>query len=219
MASVNLQGQFNPPTYLDTRINVYSYLVITSSDVLLIDTGVGVGSRQIEDRFEPRRTPIADELATFGVEVADVTLVANSHLHFDHCGNNKLFPNADIFVQEKELEIARTTTYTVLEWFDYDGARLNPVSGDMEISAGLKLLSSPGHTPGHQSVLVETVDGCVLVAAQAAYTADEYQRGGNPAEQAHKGLEEQYLHSISRLKSIGAQEVYFSHDMETVKKA
>ncbi len=213
LASVNLQGQFNPPTYLDTRIDVYAYLVITgSSDVLLIDTGVGEGNEYIERVFEPHRTPIAEELARFGLETTDVNLLVNSHLHFDHCGNNQLFPSAEIFVQSNELAIARTPRYTVAEWFDYDGARINAVSGDREISAGIRLLSSPGHTPGHQSVLVETVNGNVLVAAQAAYTADEYRRGGDPAEQAHKGLEEQYLRSISRLKSVAAREIYFSHD-------
>jgi N-acyl homoserine lactone hydrolase len=81
----------------------------------------------------------------------------------------------------------------------------------MEIAAGVKLLSSPGHTPGHQSVLIETDSGNVLVAAQAAYTAEEYRQGGD-VTQAHEGLEERYLQTISQLKSVAAQEVYFSHD-------
>ena len=216
LASVNLLGQFNPPTYLDTRIDVYAYLVITGSDVLLIDTGVGEGNAYIERIVEPRRTPIAEELARFGLETADVTLLVNSHLHFDHCGNNQLFSNAEIFVQSSELSIAHTPRYTVTEWFDYGGVRLNPVSGDMDIIAGIRLLSSPGHTPGHQSVLIETDNGNVIVAAQAAFTADEYQRGGDPDEQAHEGLEDLYLQSIARLKSVEAQEVYFSHDVTPV---
>jgi glyoxylase-like metal-dependent hydrolase (beta-lactamase superfamily II) len=211
MARVNLAGQFNPPSYLDGRIDVYAYLVVTETDVLLIDTGVGEGNEYIERTFEPRRTPIAEELARFGVETADVNLLVNSHLHFDHCGNNRLFPGAEIFVQADELSAARTTRYTVTEWFDYEGARISPVSGDMEIREGIKLLSSPGHTPGHQSVLIETVSSNILIAAQAAFTADEYQRGGDAA-QAHEGLEAQYLRSISKLKSVAADGVYFSHD-------
>ena len=211
MASVNLAGQFNPPTYLDSRIQVYAYLVITESDVLLVDTGVGEGNEYIERTFEPRRTPIAEELARFGLETQDVNLLVNSHLHFDHCGNNRLFPGAEIFVQAKELSVARTTRYTVAEWFDYESASLNAVSGDMEIGEGIRLLSSPGHTPGHQSVLIESVSGNILVAAQAAFTADEYQRGGDVA-QAHEGLAAQYLRSISELRSVTADRVYFSHD-------
>ena len=207
MASVN---------YLEIRIDVYAYLVIAKSDVLLIDTGVGAGNKYIERIYEPCRTPIAEELARYGLLTTDVSLVVNSHLHFDHCGNNQLFPSAEIFVQADELSAARTPRYTVAEWFDYDGARLNSVSGDMEIAAGVKLLSSPGHTPGHQSVLVETDSGNILVAAQAAYTAEEYQQGGD-VTQAHEGLEEQYLRTISQLKSVAAQEVYFSHDSAAAK--
>lgn len=203
---------------MDTRIDVYAYLVITSSDVLLIDTGVGEGNDLIDKRFEPRRTPIDVELGRFGIEIADVSLVVNSHLHYDHCGNNRLFPHAEIFVQEKELAIARTKAYTVLNWFDYDGVRMAPVCGDTEISAGVKLISSPGHTPGHQSILVETSSSTILIAAQAAYTAAEYLRGGDAADQAHKDFEGHYLESISRLKSFGADVVYFSHDIKTVKQ-
>ena len=212
MARVNLPGQFNPPTYADGRIDVYAYLVLTESDVLLVDTGVGEGNAFIDARFEPRRYPVAEALRGCGVETSDVTLVVNSHLHFDHCGNNKMFPAAEIFVQERELEIARTTMYTEVKWFDFEGARLHPVSGDVEISAGIRILSSPGHTPGHQSVLVETGSGSVLIAAQAAYTADEFQRGGDPLVQAHEGFEAHYLESIARLKSVAADQVYFSHD-------
>lgn len=202
--------------YLESRISVYAYLVVTASDVVLIDTGVGEGNKYIERKYEPCRTPIADELARYGFLTTDVNFLVNSHLHFDHCGNNKLFPAAEIFVQADELLVARTPSYTVTQWFDYDGARLNTVSGNMEITAGVELLPSPGHTPGHQSVLVKTDRGNILVAAQAAYTAEEYLQGGD-ITQAHEGLEDQYLATISQLKSSAAQEVYFSHDSTAAK--
>ncbi len=219
MASVNILSRFQTrERSLENRVDVYAYLVIGGSEVLLIDTGVGQGNSHIERRFEPRRTPIEEELARFGLETTDVNLVVNSHLHFDHCGNNRLFKDAEIFVQASELSIARSTGYTVTEWFDYGGARLNTVSGDMEISAGIRLIPTPGHTPGHQSVLVETASGDILIAAQAAYTADEFLRGGD-VNQAHEGLEEKYLQSNLQLKSIAAEVVYFSHDDKAVSKA
>ncbi len=212
MATVNLQGKYNPPEFLDARIGVYAYLVVTGSDVVLIDTGVGIGNARIEKAFEPRRNSMVRELERHGVKPAAVNKLVNSHLHFDHCGNNQLFHKAEIFVQKAELDIARTTTHTVREWFDYQGAQIVSVDGDLEISEGIKILSTPGHTPGHQSVLVETGDGQVLIAAQAAYSADEYQRGGDPEIQAHEGFQNQYLESIERLKSLGAGQVYFSHE-------
>jgi len=217
MASVNLQGKYNPPDFLDARINVYAYLVLTDSDVILIDTGVGQGNTHIERTFAPQRTQVTNELAKFGVAVSDVSAVVNTHLHFDHCGNNRMFASAKIFVQRAELEVARTTTHTVREWFDYDKANLVPVDGDTKIATEVKLLSSPGHTPGHQSVLIESAGYRSLIVAQAAYTADEYRRGGDPESQAHEGFEQQYLESIKHLKTMGADIAYFSHDSTSVE--
>jgi N-acyl homoserine lactone hydrolase len=215
MASFKLYAEFNPPDYVDTRIDVYAYVVLgLASNVLLIDTGVGEGNEHIEHRFEPFRTPIDQELARVGLDRADITLIVNSHLHFDHCGNNCLFPRAIVFVQGEELATARKlgTRYTVPQWFDYDEAVIRPVSGDMEVLDGVTLMATPGHTPGHQSVLIETGAGLTLIAAQAAFTASEFVGGGDAAAQAYQGLQNEYLSSISRLKSIGADEVYFSHD-------
>lgn len=216
MAEVNLPGRFNPPAFVDTRVGVYAYLIRTRSLTVLVDTGVGTGNRHVDRTFEPERTALADALAAFGLTPADVDIIVNSHLHFDHCGNNQLSRGAEVFVQAQELEVARTTRHTVREWFDFDGARITPVTGDHSLADGITLLSTPGHTPGHQSVLVEDVDGIgnVLIAAQAAYTVDEYLRGGDPATQAHEGLETQYVQSIVRLKSLRAAAVYFSHDVK-----
>ena len=215
MGSVKLAGRYNPPSYADTRIDVYGYLVVTeSSDVVLIDTGVGEGNAYVDTTFEPARTSIVDELARFGVATSDVGFVVNSHLHFDHCGNNRLFPKASVFIQKAELDAARdpTARYTVNGWFDYPGARITEADGDMEIVSGVRLLATPGHTPGHQSVLITNSSERILVAAQAAFTVDEYHRGGDPKEQAHEGLEDRYRESIVRLKAMGVPIVYFSHD-------
>jgi N-acyl homoserine lactone hydrolase len=218
MASFRLAARFNPPSHVDAWADVYAYLVTIGGDALLIDTGIGEGNAHIDRRFAPRRTSIVDELARFGLTASHVKWVGNSHLHFDHCGNNSVFPNAETFVQADELATARAlqSRYTVADWFDYAGARLRPVHGDLQIAPGITLLASPGHTPGHQSVLIESEDARIVVAAQAAYTADEYLTGGDPELQAHEGLNARYTRSIARLKSVGADRVLFSHDSRTV---
>ncbi len=78
-------------------------------------------------------------------------------------------------------------------------------------------IATPGHTPGHQSVLVKAGDSDVLIAAQAAHNGDEYLRGGDPEVQAHEGFREEYVQSILRLKSLGAERTYFSHDEAAVR--
>ena len=212
LARINLKGQYNPPTYIDTRIDVFGYLVISSSSVVLVDTGIGLGNQFIETTFNPTRMSVVKEIAQFGLTPADVDIVVNSHLHFDHCGNNKTFPNAQIFIQKHELEIACSSNYTVSDWVEYQGAKIESVDGDLEISPGITLIFTPGHTPGHQAILVDTAGGKVLIAAQAAFTAAEYMRDGDALIQAHEGYEAHYVQSISRLKTFGSAEVYFSHD-------
>jgi N-acyl homoserine lactone hydrolase len=219
MASFKLAGEYNPPSFEDTRADLFAYLVIAASgDVVLVDTGIGAGNPFIEQRFEPERNDIGSALARFDVAPRDVRAIVNSHLHFDHCGNNACFPHAEVFVQAAELDIAREQgrRYTVPEWFDHPHARLSPVRGDREIMPGMRLLATPGHTPGHQSVLVDGDQGIVIIAAQAAFTADEFLRGGDPETQAHDGLSAAYVDSIGRLKSIACQRVLFSHDRRSL---
>ena len=200
------------------QVEVYGYLVVTGGHAVLVDTGVGDGSALVETRFRPRRRAISELLSEHGVRPADISIVINSHLHYDHCGNNRLFPNAAIVVQSRELQAARRPGYTVAAWFDYEGARITDVSGDAEILPGVRVMASYGHTPGHQSVLIDDASGPALIAAQAAYTAAEYETGGDTG-QAFEGLERTYIKTIARLKSLGAGRVCFSHDHRTLKAA
>lgn len=211
-ATVNLAGKYNPPSFEDTRIDVFGYLLQSEQMIVLVDTGVGVGNEYIDAQFHPIHTSIEKQLEQFELAPSAVDMVINTHLHFDHCGNNQLFHKAKIMVQQAELTAAKEKFYTLREWFDYEGANLVSVNGDEEITEGLKLLFTPGHTPGHQSVLVETDQGPVLIAAQAAFSAAEYSEGGNPEVQAHEGFGDRYFDSINRLKSIRADRVLFSHD-------
>ncbi len=213
---VNLAGKFNPPTFEDTRIDVFAYLIAIDREVILVDTGVGFGNDYVDTTFAPSDRVIVDELLRSGFRPDDVTIVVNSHLHFDHCGTNATFENAAIYVQERELEIARSTRYTVNEWFDYDAANLHVVDGDHQPHRQVTLLTTPGHTPGHQSALIDDGTTRTIIAAQASFTADEFKRGGDPGVQAHDNLEDQYVTSIKRLASPGAHRIVFSHDRHEV---
>jgi N-acyl homoserine lactone hydrolase len=77
-------------------------------------------------------------------------------------------------------------------------------------------MPTPGHTPGHQSLLVEAEDGPIVLAGQAAYTAAEF---SDPQGEPARGLKTAwdsaaFLASIERLKALKPQRVYFAHDME-----
>jgi N-acyl homoserine lactone hydrolase len=104
----------------------------------------------------------------------DVVCVINTHLHFDHCGGNRLFVGTPIHVQHVEREAARADGYTIAEWVEFDGATYVEHDGEAEILPGVRVLPTPGHTSGHQSVLVDTDDGLVVLAGDVGYTWKQF---------------------------------------------
>jgi N-acyl homoserine lactone hydrolase len=111
-------------------------------------------------------------------------MVVNTHLHFDHCGGNRLFPGVPIHVQRRELLDARTQeNYTIPEWVDFEGATYVEHDGEAEILPGVRLLPAPGHTAGHQIVVVETDEGPVVLGGDVGYSFEEIGRGDTPGRQ------------------------------------
>lgn len=193
---------------------VYCFVITHPEGIVVIDTGVGGDHPGIEALYRPVRWPLTDGLAELGIAPPDLALVINTHLHFDHCGDNRLFPGRPIFVQAAEYEAAHAPNYTIPNWVDLPGANYELLDGERSVLPGLTIVPTPGHTSGHQSVLLETGEGRVIIARQAAYTAAEY---ANPEEAHARGLEsawdrEKYLESLTRLREMGPRRVHFSHD-------
>jgi glyoxylase-like metal-dependent hydrolase (beta-lactamase superfamily II) len=158
-------------------------LLVEHPDALvLIDTGAGNKETQkFYDIYGIENSPIGESgptqlesaLAQAGFSPDDVTLVVNSHLHFDHAGGNTRrdpsgavalsFPNARYVVRRGEWDWAhRTNERTSASYFphNYDpvqqAGRLELVDSDAELLKGLSLRKTPGHTPHHQGVLIES---------------------------------------------------------------
>ena len=196
---------------------VFAYVVLHPDGPLLVDTGIGPAHPLIDRLYRPVRSDLRRELARAGVAIEDVIAVVNSHLHFDHCGNNRLFARCPIFVQASEYAAAQGVHYTIPEWVGFSEARYEQVHGRHEIRSGVELIPSPGHTPGHQSVLVTDDEGRSLIVAQAAYTLGEYDEPepGHPLGGAGIESPEErrlYLDSLRALRALGPDTVYLSHD-------
>ena len=102
---------------------VMAFAIRHSEGIVLFDTGIGRGSRRLDEGYAICHRRIEDELAVYGIGVEDVVAVVNSHLHFDHCGANSLFPEMPIHVQATEYAAAHEAGYTHLPWVDFEGAR------------------------------------------------------------------------------------------------
>jgi len=195
---------------------VHAWLVRHPDGPILVDTGVGIGNALIDEWYRPRVTPIGDALGAIGVDVEDVAAVILSHLHFDHCGQQAAV-DAPVYVQAAEHEAAGVAGYTVPGWATIPEHRLRLVDGDQEIAEGIHLLATPGHTPGHQSVLIEAGDDRVLLAAQCAFAADEL-RTGRPAVSNlyDETWEAPARRSLGRVRGLAPVTCHLSHDPDVV---
>ena len=152
------------------------YLVRHPDGVLLLDTGMGADP-DVDAHYQPRRQDLDTALAGAGATLDDVGLVVNCHLHFDHCGGNPRLAGRPVFAQRTELDAARAEGYTLPGLVDAPGLRYELLDGEAEVLPGVFVVPTPGHTAGHQSLVVRRSDGTVIVAGQAhdaatAFSAD-----------------------------------------------
>ena len=162
---------------------------------VLIDTGIGNKENEkfydiygVENRGEHGPTFLEDGLSEAGVRPEDVVLVINSHLHFDHAGGNTVrdanggvrfaFPNARYVVQRGEYHFAtHTNERTAGSYFAHnfvplaEAGRFDFIEGDREIVSGISSVHTPGHTPWHQSLLIESAGERALYLADLIPTA------------------------------------------------
>jgi N-acyl homoserine lactone hydrolase len=133
---------------------------------LLFDTGMG-SHPDVDRHYRPTRRPLVQALRDAGVTVDEVRLVANCHLHVDHCGGNPDLAGRPMFVQSVELDTARMEPdYTLPELVDFSGVRYERVDGEAALAPGIVVMPTPGHTAGHQSLIVRCGDGTVVLAGQ-----------------------------------------------------
>jgi N-acyl homoserine lactone hydrolase len=189
------------------------YVVEHPQGTFLLDTGMGADP-EADVHYRPRRIELEPALAAVGVRKDDLKLAANCHLHFDHCGGNPSLGRLPVFVQAAELADARTTQdYTLPELIE--ASHFEEVTGETEILAGVFLIPTPGHTAGHQSVLVRRSDGVVILAGQSHDTAAQYS-ADQLAWRAHQEGHSQPLPNppdwIETFQRFDPRLVYFAHD-------
>ncbi len=185
---------------------------------VLIDTGMGELPESHRKFFAVRRKPdetLKMQLSMNGLKPEDIDIVVNTHLHFDHCGNNKLFTNARFIVQEAELKYAyaperfQQVSYAK-ELFDVEGLNYETVNGQKQVCKGISVLPTPGHSVGHQSVIIEDNNiRKIVYCGDAAPIRENLERRNVPGTlyNAHDALE-----SIDMLRKIDNALYIFSHD-------
>jgi N-acyl homoserine lactone hydrolase len=195
------------------RWPVHGFVVTHPGGAVLVDTGVG-GPQHVLDDWRVVNRSVADALADLDMSPADIGLVINTHLHFDHCGQNAVFRHAPVYVQRAELARAQRESPELCEWFGFAGARFELLDGDAEVLPGLAVMATPGHTEGHQCVVVDESD---LLIGDAAYTPRQY---ADPASerlpQGQASDVRAWRDSVHRIHALRPERVHFCHHTDIV---
>lgn len=216
------------------RVPVYSLLLETEQGFVVIDTGLntdgienpgeiwGERARTIPPVLVPE-DDIRFRLKEIGVEAKDVRYVINTHLHWDHTGGNRFFEKAVFLVQKAEYRFAL--------WPDHDmrlsymrnhfdvGVDYQLLEGDHELMPGIRIIMTPGHTPGHQSVFITMAEGRKIIAAgDAVYTWENINEVIPPGNCWNSREAISSLHKIRTIQQLTGAIVLPSHDPNFWKK-
>ncbi|MBM3515117.1 MAG: MBL fold metallo-hydrolase [Alphaproteobacteria bacterium] len=170
-----LSPHFYNPATKAIIFSYHSYVVRTPKRILIVDTCIGNDkSRKRLAKFDMRKGPYLENLRAAGVRPEDVDFVTCSHFHSDHVGwNTRLergrwvptFPKAKYMFNKAEVDNVqsrvRTGTGDVASYEDsilpiLDSGQAEIIRGDAPIDASVTIVPSPGHTPGHQSVTINS---------------------------------------------------------------
>ena len=205
------------PDLQGAAIVVTAFLVRHPDGPILLDTGFAKGHEKAEAIFHPLIRPFDDVLHEVGLRTEEVRAIANCHLHVDHAGNNFRFPGIPIFVQKAEHDAAGTTLDYSLphKTIAFPGAKLEILHGeDAEIAPGVQIIPTPGHTDGHQSFVVDTQEGRIVIAGQAYTDAADYARAVFAWRLDREGQPHAaYAAWVARLQAFDPWRVTFAHDL------
>ena len=197
------------------------YLVRHEKGLLLWDTGYpdaiaaqpdGVTAAGGASTAKRLKT-LAGQLAEIGVAPADVTYVAISHTHGDHVGNLTLFPASTLVFQQPEYDWAyggKQTPFPAEQ-------KVMKLNGDHDVfgDGAVTILSTPGHTTGHQSLMVRLPRrGVVLLTGDAVHFRDNWDNARVPSMNVDR---EQTLASMRRLRGLMEShkaELWINHDWQ-----
>jgi N-acyl homoserine lactone hydrolase len=171
-----------------------------------LDTPVGHATRA--------RT-LMGQLAEIGVQPGDISFVAVSHTHPDHIGNLDRFPASLLLIQKAEFDWA----FAVGKRPPFRKDRpLKPLDGDYDVfgDGSVTLLSTPGHTPGHQSLLVHLArSGWILLTGDAAHFKDNWDNDRVPSINASADQTHASHARLARILAEKNAQLWINHDLPT----
>ena len=210
------------------RVPVPCFLVDHPKGKVLFDTGMHVETQHdphgrlgfIADHYTVEFQPgeeVGARLKAVGTDPAEIRWLVQSHLHFDHCGGNAQIPNATVVIQRREWEAGRDPDMRQRMTYDprdFDlGHDVRVVDGEFDLFGDGRVVCVPtyGHTPGHQSLLLRSDAGNLVMTADACYLRRTLEQFHLPPMAFDP---EEMRASLRRLAALGraGARVVFGHD-------
>ncbi len=175
-----------------------AYFVTDGKTKILVDTGAFVPEGGEVPAGKPNGPYIQlphqrldHALEAIGIDCDEIKTVVLTHLHWDHAGSCHFFKNATFIVQKSEYEYALNPIK--IHQFPYrrsefEDLKFQFVDGDVDIGDGLRLITTPGHTPGSQTLLVHTADGIYALVSDLVNTRDCWESDPKLANGYHTDL-------------------------------
>lgn len=203
----------------EVNLPVWAAVIEGNGVRALVDTGIrdhDKWDRGLNPCWREGDETIEGGLAELGWAVKDIDLVINSHLHYDHAENNLAFPHAQFVVSRTEWEYAKRpipsqTKLYDFAWTDESVTELSyqlVAVDDYDVLPGIRLIQTPGHSRGHQSVVINTPDGLLCIAGDAACLPESFWRPSPPGGATSI---EQGFASLERIRA-SAPRVFMNHD-------
>lgn len=201
---------------------------------LLFDAGLpmsaaGKGSVELEPGMTldyPRS--LADQLAGMDLQPADIDLIAFSHLHFDHVGSAALFTGSHLLIQDTEYKagfVDGLPVYTPDLYLPLADTPRTLLHGDHDVfgDGSVRLISAPGHTPGHQALLVDLAEtGPVLLSGDLYHFRISRRERRVPAFNTDADQTRRSMDKVEALLESSGATLWIEHDLalaETLRKA
>jgi N-acyl homoserine lactone hydrolase len=148
-------------------IPIYAFYLAGGKEKILVDSGLEefMVPETVGEEYGLEILEFEAALETVGLRPEDIDVIIHTHLHNDHCENDYKCPQAQIVVQKTEYEFFRSPHPLDHRYYPdlLDGLNVHLVEGDVHFRDGIDLIFTPGHTPGGQSVAVQTAAGKAII--------------------------------------------------------
>lgn len=196
-------------------IPIYAFYLEGGPEKILVDTGLEqfMVPPEVGEKYGLEILEFEDALATVGLRPEDIDLIIHTHLHNDHCENDYKCTNATVIAQRKEYEFFKNPHPIDHRYYPdlLDDVPVELVDGDTHLRDGIDLIFSPGHTPGGQSVAVNTRAGRAIITGFCCNDKNFPASGPAVASGVHIDVREAY-DSIQKIRDL-ADIVIPIHDL------